>query len=333
MDSSVGNAKEERKSSAFLIVVGVRFHGWIGTKLSLLIGWLSTLLGRGKPTLRVFRPRLYYSGTQLILARDRDQSSSTEEYREVERTCFARKGKGRVGFTFPIRTKAYPRRRSYLPQTPLRNPAIPESAITRKLKSADLSDEADCCESGATSRELLELCSFRPFSAPKCEAGAAREDVGGRAVTCNCWALKLSRPTSIREIFFQPLGREEEKGVKESSLVQMKRYATMLSEFTGVVPSTFLSKLFLKCEINLSIGRVQDRKEPYRQAKSAVRLHGLNNTQYCTGRIRFAARSIPQSPLVPFRLFPQFPTPSVRQNLTTLHFDTREEDRALVSSG
>ncbi|XP_020880463.1 LOW QUALITY PROTEIN: uncharacterized protein LOC110228191 [Arabidopsis lyrata subsp. lyrata] len=139
MDSSVGNAKEERKSSAFLIVVGVRFHGWIGTKLSLLIGWLSTLLGRGKLTLRVFRPRLYYSGsgTQLILARDRDQSSSTEkaeEYREVERTCFARKGKGRVGFTFPIRTKAYPRRRSYLPQTPLRNhPAIPESAITRKL--------------------------------------------------------------------------------------------------------------------------------------------------------------------------------------------------------
>ncbi|CAN6928449.1 unnamed protein product [Brassica oleracea] len=35
----------------------------------------------------------------------------------------------------------------------------------------------------------------------------------------------------------------------------MKRYATMLSEFTGVVPSTFLSQLFLKCEINLSIAR------------------------------------------------------------------------------
>lgn len=64
--------------------------------------------------------------------------------------------------------------------------------------------------------------------------------------------------------------------------------------------------------------------------QAAVRLHGLNKTQYCTGRIRFAARSLPQSPLVPFRLFPQFPTPSVRQNLTTLHFDTREEDRALV---
>ena len=75
-----------------------------------------------------------------------------------------------------------------------------------------------------------------------------------------------------------------------------------------------------------------------RQAKSAVRLHGLNNTQYCTGRIRFAARSIPQSPLVPFRLFPQFPTPSVRQNLTTLHYTSTQERRTgrfacLVSSG
>ncbi|KAG7529242.1 hypothetical protein ISN45_Un97g000230 (mitochondrion) [Arabidopsis thaliana x Arabidopsis arenosa] len=311
MDSSVGNAKEERKSSAFLIVVGVRFHGWIGTKLSLLIGWLSTLLGRGKPTLRVFRPRLYYSGTQLILARDRDQSSSTEkaeEYREVERTCFARKGKGRVGFTFPIRTKAYPRRRSYLPQTPLRNPAIPESAITRKLKSADLSDEADCCESGATSRELLELCSFRPFSAPKCEAGAAREDVGGRAVS----------PLPLQLLGTETQSADIDKGDFLPTPWKRGRERS----------ASYEARLALR-----KIGRVQDRKEPYRQAKSAVRLHGLNNTQYCTGRIRFAARSIPQSPLVPFRLFPQFPTPSVRQNLTTLHFDTREEDRALVSSG
>nr|YP_009381345.1 hypothetical protein AEK19_MT0942 [Utricularia reniformis]ART31165.1 hypothetical protein AEK19_MT0942 [Utricularia reniformis] len=32
-----------------------------------------------------------------------------------------------------------------------------------------------------------------------------------------------------------------------------------------------------------------------RQAKSAVRLHGLNKTQYCTGQIRFAARLIVSS--------------------------------------
>ncbi|KAK8539568.1 hypothetical protein V6N13_034860 [Hibiscus sabdariffa] len=64
-----------------------------------------------------------------------------------------------------------------------------------------------------------------------------------------------------------------------------------------------------------------------RQAKSAVRLHGLNNTKYCTGRIRFAALSIPQSALVQFRLCPKFTTPSVRQNLTTLHFGARQEKR------
>ncbi|KAK8681190.1 hypothetical protein V6N13_053597 [Hibiscus sabdariffa] len=64
-----------------------------------------------------------------------------------------------------------------------------------------------------------------------------------------------------------------------------------------------------------------------RQAKSDVRLHGLNNTKYCTGRIRFAALSIPQSALVQFRLCPKFTTPSVRQNLTTLHFRTRQEKR------
>lgn len=36
-----------------------------------------------------------------------------------------------------------------------------------------------------------------------------------------------------------------------------------------------------------------------------------------------------QSPLVPFRLFP---TPSLRQNLSTLPVDTREGDRALCLS-
>lgn len=84
----------------------------------------------------------------------------------------------------------------------------------------------------------------------------------------------------------------------------------MLSEFTGVVPSTFLSKLFqnvVSAKSTYQLVEYKIEKNPIgRQAKSAVRLHGLNNTQYCTGRIRFAARSIPQSPLVPFRLFPHF---------------------------
>ncbi|KAK8984964.1 hypothetical protein V6N11_073114 [Hibiscus sabdariffa] len=70
------------------------------------------------------------------------------------------------------------------------------------------------------------------------------------------------------------------------------------------------------------------KKNPIgRQTKSVVRLHGLNNTKYCTGRIRFAALSIPQSALVQFRLCPKFTTPSVRQNLTTLHFRARQEKR------
>ena len=111
----------------------------------------------------------------------------------------------------------------------------------------------------------------------------------------------------------------------------MKRYATMLSEFTGVVPSTFLSKLFqnsVSAKSTYQLVEYKIEKNPIgRQAKSAVRLNGLNKTQYCTGRIRFAARSIPQSPLVPFRLFPQFPTPSVRQNLTALHYTSTQEKR------
>ncbi|KAL9426646.1 hypothetical protein AB3S75_033436 [Citrus x aurantiifolia] len=111
----------------------------------------------------------------------------------------------------------------------------------------------------------------------------------------------------------------------------MKRYATMLSEFTGVVPSTFLSKLFQNSVSTKSTYQLVEYKiknNPIgRQAKSVVRLHGLNKTQYCTGRIHFAARCIPQSLLVPFWLFPQFLTPSVRQNLTALHYTPTQEKR------
>ncbi|PPR86456.1 hypothetical protein GOBAR_AA34240 [Gossypium barbadense] len=144
------------------------------------------------------------------------------------------------------------------------------------------------------------------------------------------------RTDTTTTVFTKTAGRHRVKTKRKAKTAGRHRVKTKRKAKPGMRAEKAFDILFSKEESTTSweVSKVyrgyKIEKNPIpigRQAKSAVRLHGLNNTKYCTGRIRFAARSIPQSLLVQFRFCPKFTTPSVRQNLTTLHFGERQEKR------